>query len=383
MERQDFQTAKGRIWLFPRGSDRIIVSFSYTPERVAKIKTVPGRRWDFRNKHWHVPHTEKMIEKLQALFKGEIIDIDPALCFSKPDTPASQSVSDSLQKILEALEKELKLRRYSISTRKAYRLRVGHFLKSLGKLPQDITPEEIHAYFLKLVDQDQASYSFHNQALSAIRFLYRYVLQEHQRPEKVPRPRAEKKLPLVLSRETIVRLLRGVKNIKHQALLMLVYSGGFRVSEVVRLRVEDLDENRRLIRVRAGKGRKDRYTLFSGAALQVVKIYRDSYRPEKWLFPGQRPDRHLTARSAQKVIDRARRQAEIPQHATMHTLRHSFATHLLEAGTDLRYIQELLGHKSSKTTEIYTHISQEDLGRIQSPLDTLNLNENQREDGEP
>jgi site-specific recombinase XerD len=315
-----------------------------------------------------------MIEKLRALFEGEIIDIDPALCFSKPDTPTLQSVLDSHQKVLEAFEKELKLRRYSFSTRKAYHLRIKHFLKSLGKLPQDITSEEIHAYFLKLVDQDQVSYSFHNQAISAIRFLYRYVLQEYQRPAKVPRPRAEKKLPLVLSRETIVRLLGGVKNIKHQTLLMLVYSGGFRVSEVVRLRVEDLDENRRLIRVRAGKGRKDRYTILSGTALQVVKIYKDSYRPEKWLFPGQRTDCHLTARSAQKVIDRARRKAEIPQHATMHTLRHSFATHLLEAGTDLRYIQELLGHKSSKTTEIYTHISQEDLGRIQSPLDSLNLN---------
>lgn len=383
MEQRDFQAAKDRIRLFPREPDRIVVYFPYTSERVAKIKTVPGRRWDFRNKHWHVPHTEKMIETLQAVFEGETIIIDPALCSPKPDTPATQPVSDSIQKILEAAENELKLRRYSFSTRKSYRLHIERFLKSQGKPPQDITPEEIHSYFLKLVDQDQASYSFHNQAISAIRFLYKYVLQEPQRPAKVPRPRVEKRLPVVLSREAIARLLSAVENIKHSALLMLVYSGGFRVSEVVRLRVEDLDEERRLIRVHAGKGRKDRYTILSGAALQAVKTYRDTYRPERWLFPGQKPDHHLTARSAQKVIDRVRRKAEIPQHATMHTLRHSFATHLLEAGTDLRYIQELLGHKSSKTTEIYTHISQEELGRIQSPLDTLSLNANKRENEEP
>ena len=175
-----------------------------------------------------------------------------------------------------------------------------------------------------------------------------------------------------------VRLLSAVSNVKHLAMLLVVYSAGLRVSEVVKLLVEDLDEERGLIRVRKPKGLRDRYTLFSQVAIQGVKAYVETYRPEKWLFPGQRPGRHLSARAAQKVITRAREKAGIPQHATMHTLRHSFATHLLEAGTDLRYIQELLGHKSSKTTEIYTHVSKKDLGRIQSPLDTLPLDLDKR-----
>ena len=200
------------------------------------------------------------------------------------------------------------------------------------------------------------SYSYHNQAISGIRFLYTYVLEKPHLLSKIPRPKREKKLPVVLSREAVTRLLGTVDNIKHLALLLLVYSAGLRVSEVVKLRVEDLDEERGLIHVREPKGGEDRYTILSQMAVQAVNAYSKAYQPDKWLFPGQRPGRHLTSRSAQKVINRAREKAEIPQHATMHTLRHSFATHLLEAGTDLRYTQELLGHKSIKTTEIYTHV---------------------------
>ena len=183
------------------------------------------------------------------------------------------------------------------------------------------------------------SYSYHNQAISGIRFLYTHVVETPHLLTKVPRPRTVKKLPLVISREAVLRLLNSVSNLKHLALLLLVYSAGLRVSEVVKLLVEDLDEERGLIRVRNAKGGKTRYTLFSRIALHGVKNYVGAYNPQKWLFPGRRPGRHLTTRSAQKVIAHAREKAEIPPHATMHTLRHCFTTHLLEAETDLRYIQ--------------------------------------------
>jgi len=190
----------------------------------------------------------------------------------------------------------------------------------------------------------------------------------------IPRPRKEQRLPTVLGQEAVTRLLNTVENLKHLSLLMLVYSGGLRVSEVVKLRPEDLDEERGLIRVRQGKGRKDRYTILSSLAVDALHAYRASYPLTRWLFPGAKPGRHLTDRSAQKVMYRACQKAGIPQQATIHTLRHSFATHLLESGIDLRYIQNLLGHASSKTTEIYTHVSRKNLQNIPSPLNALRKN---------
>ncbi len=153
--------------------------------------------------------------------------------------------------------------------------------------------------------------------------------------------------------------------------MLLTYSAGLRVGEVVRLRCEDIDIDRKMILVRQGKRRKDRYTMLSEFALGALREYLRRYRPRTWLFPGARYGRHLHERSVQKVFQRAKEKAGIDKQVSVHTLRHSFATHLLEGGTDLRYIQELLGHESSRTTEIYTHVSQRDIGRIRSPLDQL------------
>lgn len=158
---------------------------------------------------------------------------------------------------------------------------------------------------------------------------------------------------------------------KHRVLLTLVYSSGLRVSEAVQLKLQDVDPERGTIHIRQAKGRKDRYTLLSRTAYQLLEQYIRKERPEKWLFPGGTEGRPLTTRSVQHVFEKARQKAEIRKPATVHTLRHSFATHLLEAGTDIRYIQELLGHASSKTTEIYTHVSIKDIRRIQSPLDRM------------
>ncbi len=187
----------------------------------------------------------------------------------------------------------------------------------------------------------------------------------------MPRPRRERRPPTVLSQAEVRPLIRAPRNLKHRALLMLVYSSGLRVSEVVRLRVEDVDVERRLLHVRQAKGRKDRITLLSPAALKVLRAYASLERPREWLFPGGRSGRHLTTRSVQKIVEKARRSAGISRRFSTHALRHSFATHLLEAGTDLRYIQALLGHSSSRTTEIYTHVTRPALSRIESPLDTL------------
>jgi integrase/recombinase XerD len=207
--------------------------------------------------------------------------------------------------------------------------------------------------------------------MSAIRFLAVHVLRDRSLLLTTPRPKRAIQLPAVLSREEVAALLEQVTNTKHRALLMVIYSAGLRVGEAVRLRVEDIDGRRRTIRVRGGKGHKDRYTLLSDRALNVLRQYFKQERPATWLFPGSRRDRHLTIRSVQKIVEAASKRAGILKHVTVHTLRHSFATHLLEAGTSLRHIQELLGHNSPKTTEIYTHVSTAELQRIRSPLDDL------------
>jgi site-specific recombinase XerD len=190
---------------------------------------------------------------------------------------------------------------------------------------------------------------------------------------EVKRPRKDKKLPTVLSKEEVAKILSSVDNLKHKAILMLVYSAGLRVGEVVRLKTEDIDSNRKLIHIKGAKGRKDRYTLLSERALEILKQYLRKYRPEKWLFGGAREGRYLSARTADKIFRNACEKSGIKKDVSLHALRHSFATHLLEAGTDLRYIQELLGHSHCKTTEIYTHVSTKSLGKIISPLDTFEL----------
>ena len=162
-------------------------------------------------------------------------------------------------------------------------------------------------------------------------------------------------------------------NIKHKAILMLIYSAGLRVSEVVKLKPQDIDSQRKLVHIGNAKGRKDRYTLLSGIALETLRNYWGKYKPKKWLFQSQDKEKHITTRTVQRIFESACKKAGIRKEVSVHSLRHSFATHLLEQGTDLRYIQELLGHKSSKTTEIYTHVSNRDLKKIKSPLDNIKV----------
>lgn len=166
-----------------------------------------------------------------------------------------------------------------------------------------------------------------------------------------------------------------VSNLKHRLMLMLMYSAGLRGSEVVKLKSVDIDVQRKFIHVKGGKGRKDRYTILSDVAVETLHEYLKVYGESKYLFPSQDREKHLTIRSVEKIFSDACKKAGVKKNATAHSLRHSFATHLLESGVDLRYIQELLGHKSSKTTEVYTHVSNKELGKIKNPLDNLQMKE--------
>ena len=203
---------------------------------------------------------------------------------------------------------------------------------------------------------------------SYMRINRNFLLFAGKKPEE---PQKDKKLPVVLSKEEVKKILDASSNIKHKSILMLMYSGGLRVGEVIKLKPEDIDPNRKLIYIRVSKGRKDRYTLLSDVVLQTLREYWRKEKPKKWLFPSWNKERHITTRTVQKIFQNACRKAGIKKDVTVHSLRHSFATHLLESGIDLRYIQELLGHKSSKTTEIYTHVSRKNLSAIKNPLDSI------------
>ncbi len=339
----------------------------FDSEALERIRGIGGRRWSPEKKAWRIPAQPNTAALLKRLFPGILLPEErkPAEAAAAPETPSVET--------LEEMAHSMVLAGFSPRTRKVYLGYARRFARWIGTPLQEAGLEEVRRYLVHLVEERGVSRSAHSQAVSALRFLFEKVLRRPQVIRDIPRPKKQASLPAVLSRQEVDALLKAVRHPSSRALLMVLYSSGLRVSEAVRLRLEDVDRDRGLLRVRAGKGKKDRYTLLSRRALEAVErhlLFRDQ-TGEPWIFPGERKGRHISARSVQKMVARARVRAGLRKKVTPHTLRHSFATHLLESGTDLRYIQELLGHASSRTTEIYTHVSNRDLSRIRNPLDEL------------
>jgi integrase/recombinase XerD len=266
---------------------------------------------------------------------------------------------------------DMGLRNLAPKTIEVYTQRVAAFARHFKRSPEALGPDEVRAYLLHLVQERHVSWSYYNQTVAALRFLYEVTLERQGVMQRIRCPKVPKKLPVVLSQDEVTRVLSAVGSLKHRALLMTAYAAGLRVSEVASLRIEDIDSKRMVIRVRQGKGRKDRYVMLSPRLLAILREYWKATRPAEWLFPGDIPGRPLTEASVQRVCVRAGRDAGLDKHVTVHTLRHSFATHLLEAGTDIRTIQVLLGHRNLKTTAIYTHVSPAAVEATHSPLDRL------------
>jgi site-specific recombinase XerD len=268
------------------------------------------------------------------------------------------------------LEAELRSRKYSPRTIRSYLHYNKYFCRRIQKNPEAVTSEDIRDYLAYLDKTLDLSSSSMNLAISSLKFFYTYVLKNDVAREQ-HRPRHDKKLPGVLAGPEIQSLLDCEKNPKHRLLLMLAYSSGLRVSEVVSLKWEDIDFQRKMILVHTGKGRKDRYTLLSDRAADFLRQYCALHDIDGWLFPGLPASRHLSIRSAQSIFEKALKKAGIIKPVSIHSLRHTFATHLLENGTDIRYIQELLGHSTLRTTQRYTHIARRAVLKIRSPLDNL------------
>jgi site-specific recombinase XerD len=266
---------------------------------------------------------------------------------------------------------DMRLRNYAPRTIKVYVERVAAFAKHFAKSPERLGAADVRAYLLFLVQEKHASWSYYDQALAALRFLYRTTLRRNWVLDDLVSPRKPKKLPVVLSPDEVAQFFQAIDGLKHRAILMTAYAAGLRVSEVVSLRVDDIDSRRMVIRIRQAKGRKDRYVMLSPRLLAILREYWRAARPAPFLFPGNVPDRPITPRTVQKACRDAQEAAGLSKRVRVHTLRHSFATHLLEAGTNIRVIQILLGHRSLRTTEVYTHVSKAALEATQSPLDRL------------
>ncbi len=263
---------------------------------------------------------------------------------------------------------EFQIRHYAAGTQKSYLHCVSRFAQHFGRSPDQLGPEEVRAFLLHLVNEAKVSQGVLVNYVSALRFLYKITLQRPWDLQTIPYPRPEKHLPEIPTREEILHLLGYVRNLKHRAILMTCYAAGLRVSEAVRLKPTDIDSSRMVLYVRQGKRRKDRVVPLSKTLLERLRVYYRAVRPQNWLFPG-RYGQHLSVRVAQHALKRARRVSGMKRPMTVHTLRHGFATHLLEAGTNLRTLQLLLGHASLRTTSVYTHVSTRELASVTSPLD--------------
>lgn len=359
-----------------KNDDRTLsVRFAYDENFITFLKThIKGSRWKPSERAWSIPYTLRNIELLIERIGLQQLLVDPALAgecmlFHGNEGGTGLLAARRKRSLLSeqqrlAMKAALQVRGYSPKTIRAY---MGHIERyaAYKRQADGSTDNSLHAYTMYLLAQKR-SHTYVNQAISAIKFYNEHVELLREQVAYV-RPKREQKLPNVLTLEEVKKLIDVTANLKHKALLMLTYSSGLRVSEVVKLRYSDLDQERKALKVRQGKGKKDRFTLLSDQALEVLEAYRDG--EQDWLFPGQYKGKHLTERSAQKVFEHARSAAAIQKEASIHTLRHSFATHLLESGIDIRYIQELLGHASIRTTERYIHVSVKDIRRIKSPLD--------------
>src|SRR4030066_379422 len=272
-------------------------------------------------------------------------------------------------KLRDQMEMDMRLRRFSPKTIACDLACMKGVAKHFRKSPAELGEEESRASLHYLMEERKASQSVLVQTYSALKFFFENTLQKQWNAIRIPRCKQRRKLPGVLTREEVESILSATKNLKHRAILMTIYSAGLRIGEVTRLKVSDIESGRMMIRVNEGKGLEDRYSLLGERNLEMLRRYWKAFRPMEWLFPGRNASDPVSISAIQRVFKTSLEKAGIKKKASVHTLRHCFATHLLESGTDLYYIQRLLGHKSAGTTSVYLNIPGKDIGKIKSPID--------------
>jgi integrase/recombinase XerD len=367
---------KNEVLIFKTTTKRLKLIFGYVPELAKHLKSIPYHTWDVKNKWWTTPYSEQFLEEIKKkitalnmffVYEEEINSNDRVARLTPYDIPNYRHCPEEYNLKLVEL-------RYSPKTIKTY---VGLFQEFINYYStqdiKSIDEPSIIKFLRYLVIERKVSITYQNQSINAIKFYYERVLGGQRKFYFIDRPRKEKTLPSVLNTKEVVELLKQTENIKHKAILMTIYSAGLRISEAINLKIKDIDSVRMQIRVEQGKGKVDRYTLLSQKTLLILREYVKHYRPKIWLFEGLKKGEQYSTRSIQQIFQSAVSKTGIIKDVSVHTLRHSFATHLLENGTDLRYIQSLLGHANSKTTEIYTHITTKGFDQIKSPMDDLDV----------
>lgn len=357
-----------------RGAIHIGLFFEYNNALIEEVKKLPGRRWSQTKNCWYFPVDDFNIKLVLSTFKS-FAKIDySSLISKKGSTPFMEKTSSSKRSIDELPSSYIDLldqKRYSDSTKATY---INYFKDFIiyfsGRNLETITIEEINGYLLELIRIKKISSSQQNQRINSIKFYYEKVLNREKQYFKIERPRRNNTLPSVLSPTEVRLMIDHTTNIKHKCIISLLYSAGLRRSELVSLKITDILSGSMQIRITNSKGNKDRYVGLSKQQLKLLRKYFREYRPKKWLIEGQNGGQY-SGESILKVVKTSAKKAGIARRVTPHMLRHSFATHHLESGTDLRYIQVFMGHSSSKTTEGYTHVAKTDISKFKNPLDEI------------
>lgn len=349
-----------------KGNFRIGFQFPYRQETITSLKQeFKDLVWSKTKRCWHLPYSETEKERIETLFETKL-DVPREYAFS-----VVKLTEEQLQALI-SYEACLRRNRYSEATIKTYRESLQQFLKFCGSIAlSELANADLERFNTEYIIANKLSASYQNQVINAVKLFAKVQLNQHLDPEIIRRPRTSKPLPNVLSKEEVKAILEAPRNLKHRMMLSLIYACGLRRSELIQLKPSDILSNRGLVHIKQAKGKKDRVVPISEKLIIQLRDYYKLFRPQVWLFEGQVPGERYSETSLQLVLKQALHKSKITKPVTLHWLRHSFATHLLEQGTDLRYIQEILGHSSSRTTEIYTHVSNHSIQHIKSPFDYL------------
>lgn len=350
---------------YNKNINNIIRSFSYV-------------KFSASFKAWYLPKNKTYLQNIiEALKDIAIVDVSKLKTLTQHQLPEIKinhynTISEYNKQQLTIYIKTLILKGYSKSTINTYKNEFTIFLQTLKDVNADkLKNDRVEDYLFYCHDKLKLSENTIHSRMNALKFYYEQVLKKEKFFWEIPRPKKPIKLPKVISEEKILKGLSEINNLKHKVLLITAYSAGLRVSEVVNIKIADINSDRMQIFIEKAKGKKDRLVPLSKVALELLREYYKVYQPKKWLFEGQKKGMPYSCRSAQAVFNHYFEKVGMPKYITFHSLRHSYATHLLEGGTDIKYIQELLGHNDIRTTLRYTHVSKKSLQKVESPLDKI------------
>lgn len=366
-----------------REKAHIAVYFAYNKRLIQICKSLPFIKWTYTHRCWYIPFRSYALEELKAIVEGEAniddralvpyINLDGTLAVPRR-VRADSSLCEANQAELKRYIRELELKAYSLSTIKTYRNEFTQLLKLLNRKPvYELTSDDLRRYMQYAMEHQGIKENTAHSRLNAIKFYFEQVLKKEKFFWDIPRPKRPLLLPRLLNETELQRLFNALTNKKHKAMLFTAYSAGLRVSEVVNLKIADIDSGRMQIFIGRAKGKKDRYVNLSPVLLDILRNYYKDYKPQPrvYLFESEVTRTAYPTRTVQQIFSNAKNKAGIRKEVGVHSLRHSFATHLLDKGTDIKYIKDLLGHFNIKTTERYLHVSKKKLVNITSPFDDL------------